>query len=62
VSGLRARGGFEVEMAWDAGTLREARIRSLRGGPCTIRYGEKTLRLETRPGEKYRLNGELEPL
>jgi alpha-L-fucosidase 2 len=59
VSGLRARGGFEVEMTWDAGALREAGIRSLRGGPCVIRYGEKTLRLDTRSGEEYRLDGAL---
>jgi len=62
VSGLRARGGFEVEMDWDTGTLRQARIRSLRGGPCVIRYGEKSLRLDTRPGEEYRLDGTLRPL
>jgi alpha-L-fucosidase 2 len=62
VSGLRARGGFEVEMAWDAGSLTEARLRSLRGGPCVIRYGEKILGLDTQPGEEYRLDGTLAPL
>jgi len=49
-------------MAWAGGVLREARIRSLRGGPCVVRHGEKTLRLETRPGEEYRLDGALGPL
>ncbi len=62
VRGLRARGGFEVDVTWDAGTLREARIRSLRGGACVVQYGERTVRLETRAGEEYRLDGALGPL
>jgi alpha-L-fucosidase 2 len=61
VKGLRARGGFEVDLVWDAGTLRQARIRSLRGGPCLIRLGEKALRLDTRSGEEYVLDDGLRP-
>jgi alpha-L-fucosidase 2 len=37
VGGLRARGGFEVDIRWAAGTLIEATIRSHRGGPCRLR-------------------------
>ena len=37
VSGLLARGGFEVGMVWQSGRLREARIKSRRGRICKIR-------------------------
>ena len=37
VSGLRARGGFEVDLAWQAGTLQSATIRATHAGVCRIR-------------------------
>jgi alpha-L-fucosidase 2 len=40
VTGLCARGGFEVDLAWQEGRLREAAIRSRRGGRCRIRTRE----------------------
>jgi alpha-L-fucosidase 2 len=37
VKGLKARGGFEVEIQWENGELTEASIKSSIGGNCRIR-------------------------
>ena len=36
VRGLRARGGFEVDIAWKDGRLQRADVRSLLGGECRL--------------------------
>jgi alpha-L-fucosidase 2 len=60
VKGLRARGGFEVDLAWKEGKLLEVQIRSLLGNPCQLRLGDKVVSFETKRGSVYRLNGQLE--
>jgi alpha-L-fucosidase 2 len=59
VSGLCARGGFEVELAWRAGRLTRARLRSLRGNPCEARYASRVVQLETARGQTYDLSAQL---
>lgn len=39
VTGLRARGGFEVDVAWKGGKPAQAVIRAARGGTCRVRAG-----------------------
>lgn len=42
VTGLRARGGFEVDVSWRDGQLVNATIRSATGGTTRLRYRETT--------------------
>jgi hypothetical protein len=57
VTGLRARGGFVVALAWRNGALERAVIRSKRGNPCTVRYGETTVQLDIPAGDATTLDG-----
>jgi alpha-L-fucosidase 2 len=37
VTGLKARGGFEIDMQWANGEIVSAKIKSLNGGNCRLR-------------------------
>ena len=55
VKGLMARGGFEVDLAWDQGELTSATLKSKRGNTCSVRCGDRTVELETEAGKSYDL-------
>jgi alpha-L-fucosidase 2 len=55
VRGLRARGGYVVDLAWAHGRLSRAVVTATRGGTATVRYGERTWRFAMRPGERRTL-------
>ena len=57
VRGLRARGGFEVDIAWRDGRLTAATVGSLEGNPATLRYDKVTRPVRLRRGATLRWGG-----
>jgi len=58
VEGLRARGGFEVDITWADGALEECEIESILGNPFTVRYGDVTRSYELAAGESITLTAD----
>ena len=57
VKGLRARGGFEVDIAWKNGQLVNATLHSLNGNPARLRYGTAIKFMQTKKGETISWDG-----
>jgi alpha-L-fucosidase 2 len=60
VTGLRARGGFRVDMNWKAGKLVSATIHSESGEPCRVCYGARIIDLKIKRGKSVTLDGDLQ--
>ncbi|WP_276253105.1 glycoside hydrolase family 95 protein [Halomontanus rarus] len=62
VEGLRARGGFEVDIRWTDGTLERVSLRSEGGNVCRVRIDERDEleRIETADGDEipYEYDGD----
>ena len=60
VTGLRARGGYEVDIEWKDGKLTRSVLRNVSGtnGECAIRYGGVTAKLAVPKGEARVFTGD----
>lgn len=59
ISGLCARGGFELTLEWKEGKLTTIHILSKTGNTCKVRYGNKVATFATVRGKVYKLDGGL---
>jgi alpha-L-fucosidase 2 len=57
VTGLRARGGFEVDIEWKDGKLVTATVHSLAGNSCRLRYGNNTHEQQMDKGQVFVWDG-----
>ena len=62
VSGLKARGDYEVGIDWKDGKMTSCEIKSNLGKPFTVRYAGMTKDFTLAAGKSVRLGPDLEPL
>jgi alpha-L-fucosidase 2 len=62
IKGLRARGGFEIDIHWEDNELKQLKITSLKGNPCKVIYQNQTIELETDLDQIIKLDKNLQEL
>jgi len=53
IHGIMARGGFETDIDWEKGLLKEAKIVSRLGNPLKLSYLGNTIEIKTEKGKSY---------
>ncbi|PTY07495.1 alpha-L-fucosidase [Opitutaceae bacterium EW11] len=61
ITGIRARGGFELDLSWKDGRLSQVAVRSQHGGKAVLRSDEKRTEVTVPAGGNVELTGELVP-
>ncbi len=61
VSGLRARGGLEVAIAWRNGKLVKAVLKATESKPLKVRYDGKEVEFNVKAGQTLQLGPDLKP-
>ena len=59
MTGLRARGGYDVDITWKGGKLVSAEIHPSANGKVAVRYGSRVVQIDVKRGKSLRLNAEL---
>ena len=59
IAGVRARGGFELDFAWEKGLLTHVDVRSIAGGKCILTYNDRSIEFDTKNGESYHFDADL---
>lgn len=59
ISGVCARGGFELTFSWTNGKLQKLQVLSKAGQKCKLHYGEKVIEIATEKGKTYSFDGDL---
>jgi len=62
ISGVCARGGFELSFDWKNGELQHIEVLSKAGQTCKLRYKNRSIDLKTEKGKTYKFNSKLKKI
>jgi alpha-L-fucosidase 2 len=59
ISGVCARGGFELAFGWKDGVLQQVDVLSKAGKKCKLKYGDNSIEFDTKKNKTYHLTNSL---
>jgi alpha-L-fucosidase 2 len=62
ISGVCARGGFDLTFSWANGKLQKLEVLSKAGQNCKLHYGDKLVEMPTEKGKTYTFDGNLKKI